>query len=429
MLDCFKEFEDELNHYEALLRHEYPLFRFDRNYFEMNRKEVQSKVLKYEKLGPLDRDIHKIKPYRNITQDALFDEVALHVYTRYKDSLKSELNFQNYLLSEIQIIGYSTKPHGRLMILLDNPFSMDGFSNKAQSHNVKFNFVPNAIYYKTKITGDSIIRVKVSKWPPSPLISSLSKTAKELPTFSTPKSNKVVLKRGKYTFRNDVFIPRGKKLFIEAGTSINLLNGARFVSYSPVEMNGSKNAHIKITSSDFTGCGVVILPENGNVALRYVDFSNLKAMNRENWTLTGAVTVYEGQVDISNCTFSNNKCEDALNLVRCHFVVDSSEIKNTLSDGFDADFCTGTLKNSKFLNTGNDCIDFSGSNISIVHCTIQGSGDKGISGGERSTLVVKDCSVKNASIAIASKDMSEVRVENTTIEHCSFGFAAYRKKS
>ena len=186
-----------------------------------------------KKLGPLDRDIHKIKPYRNITQDALFDEVALHVYTRSKDSLKSELNFQNYLLSEIQIIGYSTKPHGRLMILLDNPFSMDGFSNKAQSHNVKFNFVPNAIYYKTKITGDSIIRVKVSKWPPSPLISSLSKTAKELPTFSTPKSNKVVLKRGKYTFRNDVFIPRGKKLFIEAGTSINLLNGARFVFVFP----------------------------------------------------------------------------------------------------------------------------------------------------------------------------------------------------
>ena len=110
-------------------------------------------------------------------------------------------------------------------------------------------------------------------------------------------------------------------------------------------------------------------------------------------------------------------------------MVDSSEIKNTLSDGFDADFCTGTLKNSKFLNTGNDCIDFSGSKISILHCTIQGSGDKGISGGERSTLVVKDCSVENASIAIASKDMSEVRVENTTIEHCSFGFAAYRKKA
>lgn len=429
MKGCFKEFEDELNHYVALLRHEYPMFRFDRNYFETNRKEVKGKILKYEKMPPVQRTIHKVDPYQNTTQEVLFDKVALRVFTKFKDSLRSELNFQNYLLSEIQIIGYSTKPNGKLMILLDNPFTMDGYTNKAQSRTMKFNFVPNAIYYKTKITGDSIIRSKVSRWPPSSIISSLSKTAKELPTFSAPNSNKLVLKKGKYTFRNDVFVPRGKQLVIDAGTSINLLNGARFVSYSPVQMNGSKNAHIKISSSDYKGSGVVILPENGNVALRYVDFSNLRSMNRENWTLTGAVTIYEGQVDISNCTFSNNKCEDALNLVRCDFVVDSIEIKNTLSDGFDADFCTGTLKNSKFLNTGNDCIDFSGSTISIIHCSILGSGDKGISGGERSTLVVKDCSIEKASIAIASKDLSEVQVENTSIEHCSFAFAAYRKKA
>jgi len=429
MKDRFKEFESELKHYEKLLRHEYPMFRFDREYFEINRKEVQGKLSKYEQLPTVKRTIKKRNPFGDIEQDVVFDKVALKVNTKHKDSLRSELYFQNYLLHEVEIIGYSTKLNKDVEIPFEHPFKLEAFTHKADSKLIRFDFVPQYIYYKSEIVGDSVLKTKVSKWPPSTLVSSLSEDAILLPTLPIPNSNTVRLKKGKYTFSKDVYVPRGKKLVIEAGTSINLLNGARFVSYSPVDMNGSKDKRISIYSSNGSGCGVVLLPEKQKVKLSYVDFRNLKSMNKQNWTLTGAVTVYEAQVDISNCTFSNNKCEDALNLIRCDFVVDSSEIKNTLSDGFDADFCTGTLKNSKFLNTGNDCIDFSGSTISIVHCSIIGSGDKGISGGERSSLVVKDCSIEKASIAIASKDMSEVQVENTSIEHCSFAFAAYRKKA
>ena len=104
-------------------------------------------------------------------------------------------------------------------------------------------------------------------------------------------------------------------------------------------------------------------------------------------------------------------------------------ISNTQSDGFDADFCTGSITNCAFNNTGNDCIDFSGSQISIESCEINGSGDKGISGGERSSLRVLDCDIKNASIAIASKDNSKITVENTSIANCSYAFAVYQKKS
>ena len=88
----------------------------------------------------------------------------------------------------------------------------------------------------------------------------------------------------------------------------------------------------------------------------------------------------------------------------------------------------GKLKNSIFRATGNDCIDFSGSEIDIESCEIFDSGDKGISGGERSVLNIQNCSIKSASIGIASKDKSVISIKNTSLESCDFAFAAYRKK-
>jgi hypothetical protein len=42
---------------------------------------------------------------------------------------------------------------------------------------------------------------------------------------------------------------------------------------------------------------------------------------------------------------------------------------------------------------------------------------------------VINCEIENASIAIASKDNSDVLVKNTDISNCSFAFAAYQKKA
>ncbi len=55
---------------------------------------------------------------------------------------------------------------------------------------------------------------------------------------------------------------------------------------------------------------------------------------------------------------------------------------NAYADGFDADFAEGIIEKSLFENIGNDGIDdFSGCKITIS-VKINGTGDKGISGGE-----------------------------------------------
>ena len=142
--------------------------------------------------------------------------------------------------------------------------------------------------------------------------------------------------------------------------------------------------------------------------LENVHFDGLNSLHYKRWNLTGAVSIYETEVSIKNCQITNNKSEDGLNIIRSNFEIDSLLVTDTYSDGFDADFCTGSIKNSRFERTGNDCIDFSGSNINISDITIINSGDKGISGGERSELVINRINIDGAITGVAATNTSIV---------------------
>ena len=253
-------------------------------------------------------------------------------------------------------------------------------------------------------------------------------TLSKIATVLIPeKGSKKVYIRGNNVFHGDVIVPKGYQLIVEAGATINLVNRAALISHSPVTFKGTEDKPIRVHSADKSANGVIIL-STGKSSLSHTVFENLNTMNKNNWTLTGAVTFYGGDVSIDHCTFTENHCEDGLNLIRCHFDIQHSTVSNALSDGLDADFCTGTLRHSTFEDSGNDCIDFSGSEMSISYCKIINAGDKGISGGEDSRISIQYCTVEGAHIAFASKDLSEVTISNCTILEAAYGFSAYRKK-
>ena len=124
----------------------------------------------------------------------------------------------------------------------------------------------------------------------------------------------------------------------------------------------------------------------------------------------------------------NIGCDDALNVVRSHFDVDSCLFTLANADAFDSDFCTGRVANTYFDRPGNDGIDFSGSKIDIISCIVSDAHDKGISGGEGSTLNVKNCEIYGCNIGIASKDRSSVIVHNSKVHNNVYGLSAYVKK-
>jgi hypothetical protein len=233
---------------------------------------------------------------------------------------------------------------------------------------------------------------------------------------------------GLHQSNQDIIIPEGYRVEFEAGSQIDLVQGAKFISRSAVYMFGNEETPIRIFSSDQSAKGFTVLEAKETSELRFVEFDHLNTLIHQGWNLTGAVTFYASDVSINNCIIQNNHCEDALNIIRSEFEIANTIIQHTPFDAFDADFCSGSIRDCKVSDSGNDGLDFSGSTISVVNCQLENNGDKGISVGEESTVTVKKASINNAVIGLASKDNSYLKVEYVDMKNCNQGFAAYQKK-
>lgn len=124
----------------------------------------------------------------------------------------------------------------------------------------------------------------------------------------------------------------------------------------------------------------------------------------------------------------SNRSEDYLNLVHSEYELIDSNFISVHSDALDSDFSNGKISNSFFKNIGNDALDFSGSIADVSEIKIDGVGDKAISAGEISKIKGNNITISNAEIAITSKDLSEVIMNDIEIHNSSLGFAVFQKK-
>jgi hypothetical protein len=225
-----------------------------------------------------------------------------------------------------------------------------------------------------------------------------------------------------------LFIPPGRKFVLRAGQTVDLADGASIVSRSPVEINGTEEAPVKIISGNGTGHALVVLRAGGRSKIDYLVCDNLGEVHNGAWRLTGGVTFYESDADFDHCLFLNARSEDGLNLIRTDFTVRNSIFSGTFQDAFDADFSTGILENCRFEHAGNDALDVSSSEIHIRNVTFRDIHDKGISIGEASKAYIEDVHVDTAQAVIGVKDNSTVSAKNIHGRNVLFGYIAYQKK-
>jgi len=230
------------------------------------------------------------------------------------------------------------------------------------------------------------------------------------------------------TLSEALIIPKGYMFKLHPGTTIDITKGGKIISHSPLYFVGTLQKPINIYSSDKKGQGMLVLSEEQKSKLKYVNFNYLTNPKHGSWSVTGAITFYESPVSLENVTISNNSCEDALNIVRTDFEMISCSISNTQSDAFDGDFVKGKIVYCKFSDLGNDAIDVSGSDLDINGVIVINAGDKGLSAGENSRMVINDVHISKSEIGIAGKDLSIVEAKNLKISNTKLGFTAFKKK-
>jgi len=431
---CFENNKEQIEFLEGEIQKEFINYKYDTTFLYKNAESIRK-----------DLNIYKLRIKEGKYKNFKFNK---GIKTRYITSSVNKLNhyfvnsyleediignkiikIENYLPSEILVLGFSKSNlfiSGKI-----SPIAIGKFRSTTNYKYVNTSIKhPNYVFCKL-LNSDSIFSVEIFPWnSPSkqtPLQSIITENPIENLSYKISK-NKIIFKKGKHIIKRSIIIPANFEVLFEAGAELDFIDSAIFLSFSNIQMVGTKKDKIIIKSSDNSAQGFTIMQASNKSNINNVIFDGFNTLNYKNWILTGAINFYESDVSISNTLFKNNFCEDALNIIRSDFKLDNCHFENILSDAFDSDFSYGMLKGTSFNKIGNDAIDFSGSEVDIENCNILNVGDKGISGGENSILSVKNTFISDAKIAIASKDKSLVTISDSRIENCYYGFVVLQKK-
>lgn len=420
----FEQLDDEIQKNISILYKDMPYFEFSKDVYYNNQKFIQNK------LNPV-KGLHSYF-YGNTTNGTIILEVGniqslpveiLNI-TYQGTQIFEPKNNTNILYGEVF---FAPVRYDKIEFVLPEGFK---WSDQYIS-DLKLNY---------RILGHSRLRNEsISPWsylsddfPENDFIRK-NPNVEQFDFLTIDEGSKlIILKSGKWELNESLIIPSGYTVmyFGDAHTQLDLKNNATILSYSPLQLFGNEDNPLVITSSDSTGQGIAVLNAGKESVLKWVTISNLSAPSKNGWKLTGSVTFYESPVVIESSYFSENKAgDDLLNIVRSEFEITNSRFNNSLFDALDVDFGKGIISYSAFIGSGNDALDFSGSVVDVSSIIINGTGDKGVSGGEASKINIDHVEFKDCNIAIASKDQSTMNVDDITISSCNIGFTAYQKKS
>jgi len=244
--------------------------------------------------------------------------------------------------------------------------------------------------------------------------------------FTETKSN--IIYSGSYFFKDTILsFDENNILKILPGTNIKLKNSILLVN-ADFQSIGKKGKEIKIIGDSSSS----IIISNSKINLAYTHFMGFgnKVNNKlRNIDVTAAITFNESDVNMNDCSFSNNATgDDLLNIYRCNVNIKDITLKNARYDALDVDFSRGEIHNLTIKKAGNDGLDFGGSNMTLDEIIIESCMDKGISIGENSYIRLNNVTISSSEIGLALKDESTLFHENVTYLNNQIDIVGFSKK-
>jgi hypothetical protein len=254
--------------------------------------------------------------------------------------------------------------------------------------------------------------------------------AATLPDFIHIDDKKLRIPAGEWLLNSTLIIAPEYDLILEAGALIRFSRDAGIYCRGNFLVKGTADAPVQLISQ--TGgdtWGGIYIRQADKVHISHLEVSNSRAFHQLNFSLTGAITIYDSPTYINDTRIFDIQAEDALNVVNSEFEIIQLRINNTVSDAIDIDFSEGRLSDISISNIGGDGIDFSGSVASIKSGQIDTVRDKAISVGEASNVRVNDLSIDDAGSGFVAKDYSRLTVSASIVTNTRLADAmAFVKK-
>jgi hypothetical protein len=230
----------------------------------------------------------------------------------------------------------------------------------------------------------------------------------------------LIVHEGTYEIMEDVVLPPGTKLQVDAGTTMKFDELKAFHAQADVKMMGTESKPILMTTltpGKYWGSFTNYEPTSQDNLFQYVTFEYGVNSNFNDILERGVLALNKAKALITHCTFRNNNGDDGLTLVRSESTVEYSQFIGNISDAIDQGFTWAEIRYNYAEGNGNDAWDLGdGSSAWVHHNVAYKNGDKCVSMGEKTqgALIEHNLCVKN-DIGIAIKDESTPIVRYNTL--------------
>lgn len=247
---------------------------------------------------------------------------------------------------------------------------------------------------------------------------------------SAPKDH--VYLQGDVRLDRDLVTTETQRLVIEVGTRITLAPDVSILAKGRVLALGTAEQPITITASDPNlPWGVFALQGEGANGSRFehVKFERGGGAQLERVEYKGMVCVHNARdVLFDRCEFSRNqRCDDAVNIVKADASITNSHFHDTNADSIDYDMSSGLVAFNTIERSGNDGLDLMTCWPRVVGNTITDSSDKGISIGEESRPLVLNNTILRCQKGLEVKDRSAPLIAHTLVDGGPVGVDANKK--
>jgi len=246
-------------------------------------------------------------------------------------------------------------------------------------------------------------------------------------SLAADAENTIVAAAGDWLVSGIIALPEGYTLRVGPGTTFRFAEDAMMIVRGSVFFDGTEEQPIRMLAQDgvesWKGFVAFAAPESATERSRWsnVQVQDTRGVQIDFWKLMGGTNFYRNDLDITNVSIKHHKGEDGLNIISSDFLTENLIIIDTLSDGFDCDFCTGTVNGGLFETIGTagggDAIDVSTSRLTVNGTRFVNVDDKAVSVGEASQMIANGLQIESCGTGAAAKDGSRLTISESTIQN------------
>ncbi len=210
-----------------------------------------------------------------------------------------------------------------------------------------------------------------------------------------------------------------REVIINPGVKFHLTKDKSIIFKDKLTMNGSVDNPIIFKAKDkdsYFGTVALLGKKLKGSKLNNVVFENGSGTDKlENITFISMLSIHNvNDIVLRNIKLKkNDKYDDLIHIIYSKNIeLDNIEISESKSDAIDIDISDVKISNLKISNSKNDCLDLMMSKVEISYSNFVSCGDKGISVGEKSKILINNLEVSDSTVGIAAKDNSKVEAFN-----------------